>query len=350
ARLPAVYTQTPTGGGFIMPACPLSLREREQIYYGLVRGLTITAIAAEVGRHRCTVSAEIARNGGRGCYRPFAANRRAVQCRKRPKMRLFERCPELAAHVASRLEAKDSPMTIAVELAQGVYPDIAATVSHETIYTEIYDHQRKALPREVFQCLHRQRRRRRRRGFRQPWDDGAYNWRRAIRSFRERPAEADARSEVGHFEGDLISGAKNQSAIITVFDRKSRHLWMAPLNNGRSGDIALDALTNLFERIPQRVRRTLTWDQGSEIAGHAALTRRVGIEVFVTDPQSPWQRPTNENGNGLIRRYVGKHTDLARFSATDIRAIEHRINTMPRRIHNWHSAQHVYHQAVAMTD
>ncbi len=332
-----------------MPVCPLSLREREQIYYGLIRGATITAIAESVGRHRCTVSAEVSRNGGRDAYRPFAANRRAAQCRKRPKDRLFERYPELAAHVGARLAAMDSPMTIAVELAQGRYPEITVSVSHETIYQEIYDHRRTTLPADMYQCLHRRRRQRYRRRFRRPWHAESFNWRRSIRSFRERPAEADARSEVGHFEGDLIAGARNQSAIITVFDRKSRHLWMAPLNEGRSGDLALDALTNLFERIPPKVRRTLTWDQGSEIAGHATLTERVGIDVFVTDPQSPWQRPTNENGNGLIRRYVGRHTDLSRFTTTDIRAIEHRINTMPRRIHNWASAQHVYDQAVAMT-
>ena len=329
-----------------MPAHSLSLREREEIYYGIVQGLTITAIAERVGRHRCTVSAEVSRNGGRDVYRPFAAHRRAAQCRKRPKRRLFERHPELAAHVAGRLGAKDSPMTIAVELAQGVFPQMSVLVSHETIYQEIYAPDRQALPRNSFRCLHRRRRTRHTRGARRPQ---LAHWRKQLRSFRERPPEADARSEVGHFEGDLIAGTRNQSAIITVFDRKSRHLWMEPLNDGQNAEVALEALTVLFERIPPHLRRTLTWDQGGEIARHAELTKRCGIAVFATDARSPWQRPTNENGNGLIRRYVGKRTDLSAFTAHDLRAIEQRINTMPRRIHNWHSAKHIYDQAVAMT-
>ena len=329
-----------------MPACPLSLDEREQIRYGLIRGETVTAIASRIGRHRCTVSAEISRNGGRDGYRPYAAHRRAAQCRKRPKARLFDQHPGLAVHVAARLEAKDSPMTIAVELAHGIYPGLTVTVSHETIYQEIYDHQRQALPREVFWCLHRRRRtrfgRRARRSQRRRWQE-------TMRPITERPAAAGARSEVGHFEGDLIIGKGHRSAIITMFDRKSRHLWMADLPTGYTADQTLAALTGLLQRIPEPLRRTLTWDQGGEMARHVELSARCSIDVYFADAHSPWQRPTNENGNGLIRRYVGKRTDLTIFTSTDIAAIEHRINTMPRRIHNWATAQHVYDQAVAMT-
>jgi IS30 family transposase len=329
-----------------MPANPLSLREREEIRYGLILGEKVTAIADRIGRHRCTVSKEISRNGGRDGYRPFSAHRRAVECGKRPKSRLFERCPILAGHVAGRLEAKDSPMTIAIELAKGIYPEIPTTVSHETIYQEIYDPQRQALPRTAFRCLHRRRRLRVGRRSRRPQQ----HWRQTLRSIRERPAVAETRSEVGHFEGDLIVGEGSHSAIVTVFDRKSRHLWMEGLPNGRNADVTLTALTRLLERIPQQLRRTLTWDQSSEMARHDELADRCEIDIYFTDPRSPWQRPTNENGNGLIRRYVGKRTDLTLLTPADIRAIEHRINTMPRRIHNWHTAEHVYHQAVAMTD
>ncbi len=329
-----------------MPACPLSLREREKIYYGLVRGESVTAIAAGIGRHRCTVSAEIARNGGRDRYRPFRAERRAAERRKRPKVRLFEEHPELASHVKARLEAKDSPMTIAVELSRGIYPEIGVSVSHETIYQEIYDHRRKALPWEVFECLHRRRRQRVGRRSRR----SRRRWREAMRPIAERPHAAEARSEVGHFEGDLIVGRGHRSAIITVFDRKSRHLWMEGLPQGYNADQTLAGLTNLLGRIPQPLRRTLTWDQGGEMARHVELAEQCHIDVYFADTRSPWQRPTNENGNGLIRRYVGKYTDLNTFTAADIRAIEDRINTMPRRIHNWHSAQHIYDQAVAMTD
>lgn len=328
-----------------MPARPLLLREREEIRCGIVRGETVTAIADRIGRHRCTVSAEISRNGGRDAYRPYRAQDRAAACLKRPKDRLLEQHPELAAHVAARLEAKDSPMTIAVELANGIYPDIGVTVSHETIYQEIYDPHRHALSRDAFRCLHRRRRLRVQRRCRRPQQ----RWRDTMRLIAQRPLIADARTEVGHFEGDLIIGQGHRSAIITVFDRTSRHLWMAGLPDGHTGEITLAALTELFERIPPKLRRTLTWDQGNEMACHDQLAERCGIDVFFADPHSPWQRPTNENGNGLIRRYVGKGTDLAVFNPTDIGRIEHRINTMPRRVLNWATAQHVYDQAVAMT-
>jgi IS30 family transposase len=329
-----------------MPANPLTLREREEIRYGIGRGHKLTEIADRLGRHRCTIGAEISRNGGRENYRAYRAHDRAKACRARPKARLLERHPELAAHVTCRLEAKDSPMTIAVELAQGVYPDIDQTVSHETIYRAIYDHRHHDLPRDIFRCLHRRRRTRFHRGTRR---SSPQTWRAGLPKITQRPPAADARSEVGHLEGDLIIGARWASAIITVFDRKSRHLWMEPLRDGRSAPQTLKGLTVLVERIPPGLRRSLTWDQGSEMSLHEQLTGRCGIDVFFADAHSPWQRPTNENGNGLIRRYVGKSTDLNRFTNNDLQAIEDRINTMPRRVLGWATAADVYAHAVAMT-
>jgi len=328
-----------------MPAKPLTLREREEIRWGIGRSESVTSIATRLGRHRSTISREITRNGGRDHYRAFAANDRARACRARPKTRLLERYPELAAHVRQRLEAKDSPMTIAVELAQGVYPEIRQTVSHETIYRAIYDLFHRDLPRDIFRCLHRRRRHRYHHGDRRPHTS---TWRDKLPSISQRPEAAAERSEVGHLEGDLILGS-NRASIITVFDRKSRHLWMAPLPDGRSAPKTLKALTRLLQRIPPPLRRTLTWDQGGEMANHATLTKRCGISVYFADAHSPWQRPTNENGNGLIRRYVGKGTDLSRFTTADLRAIEDRINTMPRRVLDWATASDIYHQAVATT-
>jgi len=312
-----------------MPANPLLLREREEIRYGIVRGDTVTEIAERIGRHRCTVSAEISRNGGREQYRAWKANDRAAELRKRPKAPLFERCPNLRAHVITRLEAKDSPMTIAVELSQGIYPEIAETVSHETIYQAIYNHHRPGgLPAELFKCLHRRRRIRGGHHARRPHQHG---WRATIKPITQRPAAAESRATIGHLEGDLIVGKDRQSAIITVFDRCSRRVWLELLPNGRDSRNTLKALTRLLKRLPPQDRRTLTWDQGNEMARYAKLEKRVGIDIYFADPHSPWQRPTNENGNGLIRRYVGKGTDLNAFTRTDLRAIESRINTMPRR-------------------
>jgi transposase, IS30 family len=134
-----------------------------------------------------------------------------------------------------------------------------------------------------------------------------------------------------------------------VFDRASRHLWLADLPEDHGAEATLAGLVELVERIPEALRRTLTWDQGREMAAHAELATLVGIDVYFADPHSPWQRPTNENGNGLIRRYVGKGTNLAVYSPADLRAIEHRINTMPRRSLHWSTAATVYGAAVAMT-
>jgi len=134
-----------------------------------------------------------------------------------------------------------------------------------------------------------------------------------------------------------------------VFDRASRHLWLADFPEDHGADATLAALCEVLERIPEPLRRTLTWDQGREMARHADLAAMCGIDVFFSEPHSPWQRPTNENGNGLIRRYVGKGTDLSRFAPADLRLIEHRINTMPRRSLGWSTAADVYAAAVAMT-
>lgn len=328
-----------------MPACPLTLSEREEIRAGIVRGETNIAIAARLGRHRCTIGAEISRNGGRSSYRAYRAHDAAAVRRRRPKQPLFEQHPALATHVQTRLEAKDSPMTIAVELAKGVYPGIAVSVSHETIYQAVYDPCDRGLPRGLHRHLHRPRRLRNHHGSRRH-----RHWRDRLPSIRLRPAIADKRVEVGHLEGDLIIGTlASRSAIATVFDRTSRHLWMAGLPNGRTAEQTLNAMTELLNRIPQHLRRTLTWDQGQEMAFHKTLTQRCGIAVYFADPHSPWQRPTNENGNGLIRRYVGKRTDLSIYTPADLRAIETRINTTPRRIHQWATAQQVYDQHVAMT-
>lgn len=329
-----------------MPACPLRLSEREEIRAGIVRGETNIAIAARLGRHRLTIGGEIIGNGGRDNYRAHRAHDNAALRRRRPKQSLFEQHPSLATHVQTRLEAKDSPMTIAVELGQGLYPDLEVTVSHETIYQAVYDPCDRGLPRGLHRCLHRRRRLRHQRGLRR----STPQWRDNLPSIHTRPAIATERVEVGHLEGDLLIGTMaSRSAIATVFDRTSRYLWMAGLPNGRNGEQTLNAMTELLNRIPQNLRRTLTWDQGQEMALHQTLTQRCGIDIYFADAHSPWQRPTNENGNGLIRRYVGKRTDLSIYTPADLRAIETRINTMPRRIHRWATAQQVYDQHVAMT-
>jgi IS30 family transposase len=234
-------------------------------------------------------------------------------------------------------------MTISRELASGVH-GIVAAISHECIYQAVYAHGRRGLRRGLHEGLHRRRRCRKHRPPRGTTPTKAS----PLGQFSLiglRPPIALERSEVGHFEGDLIIGAHNRSAIATVFDRASRHLWMADFPEDHGAEATLAALIELFERIPPHLRLTLTWDQGREMASHALLTDAVGIDVYFAEPHSPWQRPTNENGNGLIRRYVGKGTNLHAYTPQDLRRIEHRINTIPRRSLGWATARDVYTQA-----
>ena len=237
-------------------------------------------------------------------------------------------------------------MTISLELASGVH-GVVASISHECIYQAIYAHGRRGLRRGLHEGLHRRRRCRKHRVFGPPAPKasplGVFNL------ISSRPAIAAERVEVGHLEGDLIIGARNASALVTVFDRTSRHLWLADMPEGYGADATLAALVELLDRIPAPLRRTLTWDQGREMARHATLAELAGIDVYFAEPHSPWQRPTNENGNGLVRRYVGKGTDLSRYTPDQLRAIEHRINTTPRRSLSWSTAHDRYHAAVAMT-
>lgn len=331
-----------------MPAQPLTAHEREEILIGIERSESSVVIGGRLGRHRCTISAEVNRNGGRGDYSAIAAQERAVRERARPKTAKLAGDPVLAAHVTTRLQAKDSPMTISIELANGVH-GIVGSVSHECIYQAVYAHGSRGLAKGLHAGLHRQRRCRKRRlpkGSAPAVKAGPLG---VFNLIGLRPQVAGARTEVGHLEGDLILGAFNRSAIVTMFDRTSRHLWLADLPEGHGADATLAALVEILERIPTALRRTLTWDQGREMARHADLAALCGIDVYFAEPHSPWQRPTNENGNGLIRRYVGKSTDLNRYTHDDLRAIEHRINTIPRRSLHWSTAHHVYTAAVAMT-
>ena len=331
-----------------MPAEPLTAPEREEIRAGIERGETNTEIAGRLGRHRSTISRELARNGGRVSYTAAGAQARAEQQRARPKTPKLVADPVLAAHVTARLELKDSPMTISIELARGTH-GLVAQISHETIYDSIYAHGSRGLRRGLHAGLHRRRRcRKHRRGSGETLPAkatplGVFNL------IHARPPEADTRSEVGHLEGDLIIGSFNRSAIATVFDRASRHLWLAEFPASHDADETLAAVGEILNRIPEPLRRTLTWDQGREMARHAELAELYNIDVYFAEPHSPWQRPTNENGNGLIRRYVGKSTNLAVHRPADLRRLEHRINTIPRRSLGWDTAADRYHAAVVMT-
>lgn len=331
-----------------MPAEPLTAWEREEIRVGIDRGESNVQIARRVGRCRSTIGRELVRNDGRAGYSATAAQARADAMLPRPKVPKLVGDRELAAYVTERLEAKDSPMTISIELARGVHGR-TCQLSHESIYQAIYAHGKRGLPKGLHTKLHRHHRCRKHR---------VPNGQTASKSsplgtfnlIHNRPPEALTRTEVGHLESDLICGTLNRSAIATVFDRASRHVWLADFPDTHDADAMLAAMCEILDRIPEHLRRTLTHDQGSEMARHPELAELCGIDIYFAEAHSPWQRPTNENGNGLLRRYVGKGTNLGTYTPDDLRAIEHRINTIPRRVLNWNTAHNVYTAAVAMTD
>jgi len=332
-----------------MPANPLTASDREQIRAGIERGDSDACIARGLGRHRSTIGREIACNGGRAAYTATKAQVRADKARLRPKAPMLVAEPELAWQVTKRLVAGDSPMTISIELAQGLH-GYTANISHETIYQGVYAPKRHGLPTKVYKMLHRRRPRRRHTGQRHSQQRssvlGQFN------IIHNRPPAAEARAEVGHLEGDQIIGARNQSAIITLVDRKTRYLWLARHDTPNCAYTALStqhALTATLETIPPELRLTLTWDRGSEMANHPAIAQATGIDIYFCDPHKPWQRPTNENTNGLIRRWLPKGTDLSIYTQADLDRIAHHINTIPRRSLGWTTAAHHYHHAVAMT-
>jgi IS30 family transposase len=320
-----------------MPGQPLRADEREEIRAGIEREESFAEIARVLERPTSTISREVKQNGGRPAYRAIEAERRAhrQRCRRRPTR--FEVDPALARRVEARLKAKDSPVTIARQLATE-----GTTLCAETIYQGVYANGRRGLSAGLHVHLHRRRRRRRPRCR----GGGACASRTSpLGTFcllHQRPPVADERSEVGHFEGDLIIGARNASAVVTLVDRASRFNLLGSLPDGHDATEVLACLVELFDKVPEEHRRSLTWDQGREMARWQDLEQLSGIAVYFCEPRKPWQRPSNEAFNGLVRRWLPKGTDLGIYDQSDLDAISHQINHMPRRSLNWQSSADCY--------
>jgi len=328
-----------------MAANDLTMEEREQIVIGLCKDWSARRIGPEIGRHHTAVSRELKRNGGRENYSAAKAQRRAEEQKKRPKTPMLVGDTALASHISKRLAKKDSPWRIAFELARGVW-GFVAKVSHETIYQGIYGGLLDVGPNEAFKHTHLGRRRRKHRKRKVPNSNSLG----IICLIHDRPEVANARSEVGHLEGDQIVGPYNRSAMLTVIDRKSSHIWLARLPNGKGAKETTKALIWLLRRIPPEFRRTLTWDRGAELVQHPRIALTVGIDIYFADPKSPWQRPQSERANSEIRDYVGHGIDLRTYTNRQLRYFEQRLNTKPRRSLNGATAASIYHQGVALTD
>ena len=303
----------------------LTAREREDIVRGLAAAQSFAGIAAALGRPTSTVSREVRRHGGRHRYRARVADRRAWARARRPKRCRLATHPRLRAVVAARLADDWSPQQIAGWL-HTTFPDNPdMQISHEAIYLSLFVQSRGVLKRELIDHLRRRRRMRRARTH-------PPRQRRRILdavSIRERPASAEDRAVPGHWEGDLIRGA-HRSHVATLVERHSRYVMLVRLPHVDSVAVAR-GLARRIRTLPTALRQSLTWDRGTEMAGHAAFTVATNVRVYFCDPRSPWQRGSNENTNGLLRQYFPPGTDLAAFSQSQLNAIAHRLNTRPRK-------------------
>jgi IS30 family transposase len=323
----------------------LSLEERIEIRMGLERRESLRAIAQRLKRHPSTVSREVVANGGRSNYRPLRAYRRAQQRARRPKVTKLARNPLLCDRVVADLEDLFSPQQIARRLQAEFPQDQTMQISHETIYKSIYVQGRGELRRELARCLRTGRARRIPRGrTRNP------NKLKDMVMISERPAEVEDRAVPGHWEGDLLLGKDGKSAIGTLVERATRYVMLFPLPKDRSAEEVRVAMTEVIQTLPASLRRTLTWDQGREMAEHRRFSIDTGVQVYFCDPHSPWQRGSNENTNGLLRQYFPKGISLRRFTPEDIQAAADSLNRRPRETLGWKTPAEVLSETVAVTD
>jgi transposase, IS30 family len=338
----------PLGGVFrpeqwVTSAFRLSLDERVEIALGLETGLTFTAIAAKLGRSVSSVSREVHHHGGRRRYRPVAAHRAAEAAARRPKPTKLAAHPALCARVVADLERLWSPRQIARRLRDEFPEAPEMWVSPETIYQSLYVQGRGELRRELARCLRSGRAQRRSQGRPDPRARIA-----DMVLISERPAEVADRAVPGHWEGDLIIGKNGKSAIATLVERSTRYVMLARVTDQRAETVRA-ALTPLVLRLPERLRRSLTWDQGREMAQHRQFGIDTGVAVYFCDPHSPWQRGSNENTNGLLRQYFPKGTSLSRYSQDELDAVAASLNDRPRETLQWKKPAEKLSELLALT-
>jgi IS30 family transposase len=308
----------------------LSLSEREEISRGLGVGESLRAISRRLRRAPSTVSREVRANRGRRGYRAWRAELARDRRARRPRTAKLARNARLRARVEELLSARWSPQQIAATLRREHPCDREMWVSHETIYQSLFVQGRGALRRELAACLRSGRARRRPRGRTRPTGQL-----RDMVLISERPAEIEDRAVPGHWEGDLLVGRNNQSAIGTLVERRTRYVVLIALPDGHTAEEMRTRLTERILTLPEQLRRSLTWDQGREMADHVRFTIDTGVQVYFCDPSSPWQRGSNENTNGLLRQYFPKGTDLSRHDQAHLDAVAAELNGRPRQTLGW---------------
>ena len=325
-------------------ALRLSLAEREELSRGLVAGESLRAIATRLRRAPSTVSREVAWSGSRSGYRAWRAEREAIKRGRRPKPAKLAVDSRLCREVERGLRAHWSPQQIAARLICDYPDDLDMRVSHETIYRTLFVQARGALRKELTACLRTGRTQRRPQM--RTEHSGAGRLQNMI-LISDRPPEIEDRAVPGHWEGDLIIGKGGRSAIGVLVERSSRYVVLLHLPHGRTAEDVRAALTRQVSKLPAELRRTLTWDQGKEMADHVRFTTDTNMIVYFCDPHSPWQRGSNENTNGLLRQYFPSKDDLSLHSAAHLNAVARELNNRPRQTLNWMKPSEVFSRTVA---
>ncbi|MGH3875392.1 MAG: IS30 family transposase [Pseudonocardiaceae bacterium] len=340
---------SPTGG--IRPldrkrgSRALSLAEREEISRGLSIGEPLRAIARRLARSPSTISREVGRNGGTTSYRATASDKAAWDRALRPKLCKLACYPQLRCAVSAKLRRKWSPEQIAGWLRRAFPGELQKQVSHETIYKSLYIQARGVLKKELLE--HLRARRTVRRSRHASLKRGGLGQIKDAVSISERPACIEDRAIPGHWEGDLIGGSKN-SYIATLVERHSRYVMLVKVANKDTNSV-VSALIKQTQHLPRDLYQSITWDRGKELADHPRLTLATDVEVYFCDPQSPWQRGTNENTNRLLRQYFPKGTDLSLYSQAKLSAVARQLNERPRKTLDYQTPAERFQACVAAT-
>jgi IS30 family transposase len=346
----SIYFQLAPHGG-IRPAprrrsrLALTLAEREEISRAIAAYQSTRSIARLLGRSAATVSREISRNGGYDRYRAALADEKAWDRARRAKRCKLADNPRLRQEVASKLRLNWSPEQIAGWLKRMHPADESYQVSHETIYRSLFVQARGVLKKELLRHL------RSKRTIRRSRQAGLYKDKRGqitdLVSIRKRPAAVEDRAVPGHWEGDLLSGSKN-SYIATLVERHTRYVMLAKVANKDTQTI-VSALIKQAKTLPNELYKSLTWDRGMELADHRRFTLATNIDVYFCDPQSPWQRGSNENTNGLLRQYFPKGADLSVYSQAHLNKVARRLNERPRKTLGFETPAERFNACVAST-